>query len=179
MNTVPKPAVPRPPRVPSEPDPYRFGWRYVRKTRPNDTEVIEQVPLTLEDVLHPEPGDVILQTDGHDTDRNYLKNVSKARLKHDPTAAVLSDCRIEWGIRGVKPLCPDLAIFFGVARHIDWSTFKVANEGARPAPVMEVTSPDTRPNDLGVKVDYYYRAGVPVYVIADVFEETEDERQIA
>jgi colicin import membrane protein len=44
---------------------------------------------------------------------------------------------------------------------------------------MEVTSPDTRPNDLGVKVDYYHRAGVPLYVIADVFEETEDERQIA
>ncbi len=29
-----------------------------RKTRPYGTEVIDQVPLTLEDVLHPEPGDV-------------------------------------------------------------------------------------------------------------------------
>ena len=54
----------------------------------------------------------------------------------------------------------------------------MAEEKARPALVIEVTSPDTRNNDVGVKVDYYYRAGVPQYVIADVTEEQDKERLI-
>ena len=54
----------------------------------------------------------------------------------------------------------------------------MAEEKARPALVIEVTSPDTRSNDVGVKVDYYYRAGVPLYVIADVTEEKDKERRI-
>ena len=40
-------------------------------------------------------------------------------------------------------------------------------EGARPALVVEVTSRSTRKNDLGIKVDYYHRAKVPLYLIAD------------
>ena len=67
MSTVSKSRPPRPP----EPDPYRYGWRYVRVTRPDGTEEFDQVPLTLEDVLHPEVGDFIVQTDGHDSDLNY------------------------------------------------------------------------------------------------------------
>src|SRR5208282_3404882 len=65
---------------------------------------------------------------------------------------------------------PDVAVFFGVARgqDYDWETFDVAAEKARPALVIEVTSRNTRKNDLGIKVDYYQRAGVPLYVIADV-----------
>jgi colicin import membrane protein len=54
----------------------------------------------------------------------------------------------------------------------------VAKEKARPALVIEVTSPDTRQNDVGIKVDYYHRAGVPLYVIADVTEEKDKERRI-
>ena len=51
---------------------------------------------------------------------------------------------------------------------MDWATLDVAAEGARPALVVEVTSPSTRENDLGTKPDFYHRAGVPLYVIADV-----------
>jgi colicin import membrane protein len=73
----------------------------------------------------------------------------------DPSAAVLSDCQVDFNIPGVKPLCPDLAVFFGLRRQIGWSSFNVAAEGARPAPVVEVTSPDTRVNDVGINADYY------------------------
>jgi colicin import membrane protein len=129
-------------------------------------------------VLHPEVGDFIVQTDGHARDCRYLPEIFASRLKDDRTAVVLADCRIDWNIPGVRPLGPDVAVFFGVKRHIDWSTFNVAQEKARPAIVIEVTSPDTRNNDVGVKVDYYYRAGVPLYVIADVTEEKDTERRI-
>ena len=40
-------------------DPYRYGWRYVRQDRDDGTYVTEQIPLTLEDVLHPEEGDQV------------------------------------------------------------------------------------------------------------------------
>ena len=136
------------------------------------------MPLTLEDVLHPEVGDIIVQSDPHDSDRGYLKAVSKTRLADDRTAVVLSDCQVDFNIRGVKPLCPDLAVFFGVRRRIAWSSFNVAQEGARPALVVEVTSPDTRVNDVGIKVDYYHRAGVPWYVIADVSYDEDGRRRI-
>ena len=33
-------------------------------------------------------------------------------------------------------------------------------------------------NDVGIKVDYYHRAGVPLYVIADVTEEKDKDRRI-
>ena len=136
------------------------------------------MPLTLEDVLHPEVGDIIVQRDPHDSDRAYLKAVSKTRLADDPAAVVLSDCQMDFNIRGVKPLCPDLAVFLGVRRQTGWSSFDVAAEGARPALVIEVTSPETRSNDVGIKVDYYRRGRVPWYVIADVTVEEGERRRI-
>ncbi len=173
MRTVSKSRPPKPPKP--EPDPYRYGWRYVPVKAPNGTETFDQVPLTLEDVLFPEVGDFIVQTDGHIGDVVYLRTVFKSQLARDRTAAVTSDCRVDWNLPRVRPLGPDVAVFFGVRRHRNWATFNVADEGARPALVVEVTSPDTRKNDLGPKVKYYHRAKVPFYLIADVSER--DERR--
>ncbi len=91
---------------------------------------------------------------------------------------VLSDCQVDFNIPGVKPLCPDVALFSGVRRRVAWSSFNVAREGARPEMVIEVTSPDTRSNDVGIKVDYYFRGRVAWYLIADVTIEDEGERRI-
>ncbi len=163
---------------PREPDPFRYGWRDVRITRPDGTVDLDRVPLTLEDVLHPEFGDTILQSDPHDSDVAYLKAVSKVRRQDDPTALVLSECQVDFNIPGVKPVCPDVSVFTGVRRHIAWSSFDVARERARPLLVAEVTSPDTRSNDVVTKVGYYHRARVPWHVIADVTIEDEGERRI-
>ena len=153
---------------PPESDPFRYGWRYIRVSRPDGTVALDQVPLTLEDVLHPEVGDIIVQSDPHDSDLAYLKGVFKVQVRDDPEAVVLSDCQVDFNIPGVKPLCPDVAVFFGVRRRLEWTSFNVAEEGAQAALVVEETSPETRVNDVGTKVDYYHRAEVPWYVIADV-----------
>jgi colicin import membrane protein len=50
------------------------------------------------------------------------------------------------------------------------TTLNVAAEGARPLLVVEVTSPSTRVHDVGSKVEFDHRAGVPLYVIADATE---------
>ncbi len=176
MSTVSDFRIFEPP--PQEPDPFRYGWRYVRIQRPDGTESFDQVPLTLEDVLFPETGDFIVQSDPHDNDLNYLKGLFKSRLAGDPHSAVVSDCRVDWNLPGVKPLGPDIAVFFDVKQYGGWSTLDVAAEGVRPALVVEVTSPDTRKNDLVDKFDYYHRAGVPLYVIVDARQDDGQERHL-
>jgi len=176
MSTVSTSKPPIPPA--SKPDPYRYGWRYVRVEGPDGSVSLNQVPLTLEDVLFPEMGDFIVQTDAHTGDWTYLRVVFKARLAGDASAVVVTDCRVDWNIPGVRPLGPDVAVFFDVKRRRDWATLDVAAEGARPVLVVEITSPDTRQNDLVSKVDYYYRAGVPLYVIADAKDEHDQGRRL-
>jgi colicin import membrane protein len=62
---------PRPPAAP-EPDPYRYGWRDVPVQYADGSISRDPVPLTLEDVLFPEIGDFIVQTQTHSSDRDYL-----------------------------------------------------------------------------------------------------------
>ena len=106
----------------------------------------------------------------------YLKDLFKARLSHDRTArrALGLPGGLEYS-RG-QAAGPRLGRLFGASRQIGWSTFDVAEERRGPAMVVEVTSPTPGTNDVGIKVDYYHRAGVPLYVIADVTEEEEDTR---
>src|SRR5688572_4405159 len=72
--------------APAEADPFRYGWRFVYRKRPDGTLEEEQVPLTLEDLLFPEEGDFVVQTVGHIEDCFYLMDVLKARLADDPSA---------------------------------------------------------------------------------------------
>jgi hypothetical protein len=176
MSTFSK-SQPPPPGVPA-PDPYIYGWRDVPVHQPDGTVSFDQVPLTLEDVLFPETGDFIVQTDLHDSDAAYLKGVFKVRLAGVPNAAAVSDCRIDFNIPGVRPLGPDLAVLFGIKQHRDWAPLDLAAEGARPALVVEITSPQSRKNDLVTKVELYQAAKVPLYVIADAGTETPETRRL-
>src|SRR5262249_6825963 len=131
------------------------------------SETFDQVPLTLRDVLFPQEGDFIVQTRRHNSDVRYLVDVFEGQLVADPSAVVISDCRVDWNLPGVEPLGPDIAVFLGVRQPDDWETFDGAAERAKPVLVVEVTSPRTRTNDLKGKVAYYHQARVPFYLIAD------------
>jgi len=159
-------AKPSPPTAPAG-DPFRYGWRFVPRPTPEDPQHLEQVPLTLDDVLRPDVGDFIAHSDRHETDRMYLTAVLRARLEASGAAIVLSDVRIAWDIPDLRPHRPDVMVIPGVAERQDWSTFEVAVEGARPALIIEITSPETRVNDLKRKVVHDARAGVAQYVIVD------------
>jgi len=150
-----------------EDDPFRYGWRYVRRPTPDDPDHLEQVPLTIEDVLHPEVGDFIVHSDRHETDRMYLTAVLRARLEPHGQAIVLSDVRVAWDVPDLRPHGPDVMVIPGLRERRDWSTFDVAEEGVRPALIIEITSPETRENDVVRKVVHYARAGVAQYVIVD------------
>jgi hypothetical protein len=167
MSTIVGPQDLPPPRPPAD-DPFRYGWRYVKRPQPDGGVTFQQLPLTLEDVLHPQEEDFRIQSDLHTEDCFYLKSVFQRLF---PEAVVLCDCRIAWDVPDLRPHGPDVAVIFGAQRRADWRTFDVAVEGVRPALIVEVTSPDTRHLDLGPKVQHYYLAGVPFYVIADAGEQ--------
>ena len=161
-------ATPQPvPHTDADADPFRYGWRLVPRPTPDNPYHLEQVPLTLEDVLHPEEGDFIVHSDFHETDRMYLTAVLRARLEPSRRAIVLSDVRIAWDLPDLRAHGPDVMVIPGVRKRRNWSTFEVAVERARPALIIEIVSPDARENDVVIKVEHYARAGVAQYVIVD------------
>ncbi|MGC9040806.1 MAG: Uma2 family endonuclease [Roseiflexus sp.] len=159
------------PETPPTDDPFRYGWRYVPRPTADDPHHFDQVPLTLEDVLHPQEGDQVLCNYDHQRRVHYLTDVFLARTADRPDAVVLSDVRIAWDVPELKAHGPDIMVIFGVRRIRNWSTFDVAQEGVRPTLIVEVTSPETRTLDLNEKVAHYAMAGVPWYVIVDAVEQ--------
>ena len=99
-----------------EADPFRYGWRYVKVTRPDGTIDLEQVPLTLEDVLYPEEEDFIVNNALHARDCHYLENALLIAVNGREDVEVLREVRVDWGVEGVRPLGPDLAVFEDLAR---------------------------------------------------------------
>lgn len=158
------------PATPPATEAFPYGWRYVRHELPGGGVRWEQVPLTREDVLHPQEGDQVTHSDIHQRICVYLYNVFRALLTLIPGAVVLHDVRIAWDMPELKAHGPDLAVIFGVREQKNWSTFDVAREGVRPALIIEVTSPETRSIDLTEKLEEYDLAGVPLYVIVDLLQ---------
>jgi len=74
---------------------------------------------------------------------------------------------VDFAIRGLQPLGPDILVLFDVREWLQAGTFHVSVEGGRPVLAMEITSPSTRRADVGPKVNLYHRAGIPLYVIVD------------
>jgi colicin import membrane protein len=151
-----------------EEDRWCLGWRYVMRKLPNGKQVQDQIPLTLEDLLHPKEGDVYVENSAHERDRTYLARAFEQRLAEDERALVLSDCCIDWDVPGLRNHSPDVLVVFGIRRRRRvYRTFNVAREGVRPKLITEVVSPDSRVNDVEIKLDHYHRARVPYYIIVD------------
>ncbi len=154
--------------LPPPDDPFYYGWRDINRRLPDGTLVHEQIPLTLEDCLHPQEGDYIVESDLHDHILSYFATVLRARYADDPTVLVLSDTGVYWDDPELEHQSPDDCVIFGVRQpKEEWPSFNVAEEGTRPSLIIEVVSPNTRSNDIDTKVDHYHRAKVPYYVILD------------
>ena len=152
-------------------DRFAYGWRYVVESLPDGSERTVQIPLTLDDILHPQEEDFHVLSDPHTEDCTYLRVVLKSQLAKTPGAVVLNDCRIAWDAAGEFGHGPDAAVIFNVKEVKRWGTFNAVEEGTRPSLIIEVTSPSTRSTDLVNKVWEYAEVQVPHYVIADVREK--------
>ncbi len=113
MNQMVK-VQPPSPKPGTEDDPYRYGWRYVPRTAPSGQVIYDQVPLAWEDLLYPEEDDFVVQKPPHVRDMLYFKNFLDIKYHQKPDVVVLADCRIDWGVPGVRPMGPDIVTLFGV-----------------------------------------------------------------
>jgi colicin import membrane protein len=170
------PIPPNPGRhSPPDVDPFRYGWREVQVTRPNGTTIWDMVPLTLEDVLHPQENDHIPENTRHERLRRHFQNVFERRLVRTPTRLSLSDCLIDWDRSDVRGHSPDLIVLEkdDPWPWRSWGTLHVKQERAWPLLIAEIVSPSTRSNDVEIKKSHYYLVVVPIYTIVD--QETEDD----
>ncbi len=165
ISSIPASSVP--PLPPGNPFPY--GWRFVHRIGPDGQEELEQVPLTLEDVLHPQEDDVIPENSVQTQERVYLYCIFGQRLPREAGNLVLSDTLVNWGVPGIGNHSPDISVFTGLTQPPPESIgiFDLVASGGRCRLAIEIVSPDTRTNDVVHKFDEYHRAGVPLYVIID------------
>jgi colicin import membrane protein len=150
-----------------ENDPFLHGVRHVPRTLEDGTVVYDEIPLRQEDLLFPEEWDRHVITAGHQRDCRYMMDVFERQLHGAEGARVLGDLRVDWSHPEIRPMAPDVIVVLGARQWRDWSTFNVLKEGASAALIVEVTSPDTRENDLIIKRDLYYQLGVSFYAIVD------------
>lgn len=154
------------------PDPFRYGWRNVDHQRYGDW----RIPLTLDDLLFPEEADQTPQSQSCTRNRFSLMEAFRRRQADVRDALILVDCRVRYDVAGLKPVGPDIAIFFDAPRGFNGATFDVTETKARPVMVVEITSPDTRIFDFGIKKRIYHRAGVPWYIILDSRPRSKNRR---
>jgi Uma2 family endonuclease len=153
-------------------DPFFYGYRYVEMQN-NGEEISEMVPLTLEDVLHPQLEDYASQNEIHALFCTYLYITLRTRFRHDPSFVVLQDVPINWGMKKIGDHCPDVSVFHNVHTHYPYGVFKKKEYGGEPLLLIEVTSPSTRILDVDSKrrkenkYRQYARVGVPWYLIID------------
>jgi Uma2 family endonuclease len=154
---------------PPQPDPFRYGWRFIRKLLPDGSTDLVQVPLTLEDVLHPQEGDVIPESTYQERDAEYLRPIFRERVARLPGGYFLADCLIDWNVPGVRNHSPDLTVFRDVPHPPveNIGIFRVRQFGGRCVLVVEIVSPDTRENDVVHKLREYHQVRVPLYVLID------------
>ena len=154
--------------APSEKDLYRYEWRERPRTLPNGQQIYERIPLTLEDIIHPQVGDFRMQSAQHEEICTYLRGLLRERFANDPTTIVFGDVLVDWATDNMRGHGPDVAIIFNVQQKQDWSTFREAEEGTKPNLIIEVTSPSTYSVDVETKVAHYAQVGVEWYVIIDI-----------
>jgi hypothetical protein len=156
--------------APPADDPFFYGWRTVEQQTNGTTEYVYE-PLTLEDVLHPQWGDYIMQNHEHFSLCNDLFDGLEAHLAHERQTEVLNDTPIDWEGE-VKSMCPDLAVIREVQEFFLKGTFYVQRSKGHVDLIVEVTSRSTRKIDVAGehevnKVQLYAQVGVPYYVIVD------------
>ncbi len=149
-------------------DEYYYGYRTIIGYDENGEISYTYRPLTLDDFLEPEEGDVYMQGSLHTEDVIRLRGIFIHHLKNRGNITVFCDLKIEWGIEDLQNPAPDISIFENVRDpEKPRGTFSVPEEGVSPFFILEVVSPRYRSADIKKKPVIYRKAGVSEYIIAD------------
>ncbi len=151
--------------------PLEAGWRLVRDPITGESQ---QMPLTLRDILFPTEEDIgavyMTQSVLHHRLTDLL-SVMLSTYLGPRNWLILRDVLVLWGIRGLLPKGPDLAAIPNGHPAITAKSYRVGRDGPRPAFVIEVTSTETREDDLQVKPLHYAAAGVQEFLIIDILNK--------
>jgi Uma2 family endonuclease len=166
------PAEEEPNTPQSADDPFRYGWRTRRVQLPSGDVIEQEIPLTAEDLLDPQLGDVVTQSGPHFDYFVRMINLLRFYYQDRDDVLVAGDMKMLWGIPGLAGPSPDIAVIPGVGDKHDpqRASFDVVREGTRPCLVIEVVSSldaEVRRNDYEKKVLIYERAAIPEYLILD------------
>ncbi len=84
---------------------------------------------------------------------------------------VSSNLLIDFGVAGLAPLSPDVAVMVGLREpmHRDTGILDLKGLGGACLLVVEIVSPKTREIDPPRKMPLYHRVGVPMCVLIDHF----------
>jgi len=147
---------------------YYYGYRTTITYDEKGRTVYKYRPLTPEDLLEPEEGDVYMEGSLHEKDLDRLKSIFRHALKDRKNVTVYSDLKIQWGVDGLSNPAPDISIFENVKDpEKPRNSFFVQEEGVKPFFVLEVVSPRYRDTDTDGKPGIYRKARVPEYIIVD------------
>ncbi len=151
-----------------EKDEYYYGYRTIIEYDKDGRQSFSYRPLTLDDFLDPEEGDVYMEGTLHEKDLDSLKSIFRFHLKDIRDITVFSNLKIEWGIRNLENPAPDISIIRDVEDpEKPRGSFSVPEEGVKPFFVLEMVSPRYRRPDTVDKPIIYRKAGVSEYIIAD------------
>jgi len=152
-------------------DPFPYGWRPKYVHLPSGEVIEEQIPLTPEDLLDPQLGDVVPQSGEHYDYAHLAVQLLRAHYAPRQDVYVAGDMKMLWRIPGLEEPAPDVAVIPEYRpRDKPPTTFDVLEEGTRPCLVLEVVSPADSAllrNDYEEKVRIYQRAGIQEYILLD------------
>ncbi|MEM7536757.1 MAG: Uma2 family endonuclease [Chloroflexota bacterium] len=152
-------------------DPYRYGWRYVKRTTIDGSTVSELQPLTREDFLCPEEDDNKVQNYKHKKNGLYLDTACDRQLTHMPNRIILQDTRVDWSTPGVSPFDPDVTVILdGHLDPLDKGTYVSGEDGDLPIMVVEITSPSTWDHDFDRKPWLLQQVEVPYYFVVNTIK---------
>ncbi|MEA2601616.1 MAG: hypothetical protein QOF89_2608 [Acidobacteriota bacterium] len=156
--------------APEDADPFRYGWRPRYVHLPGGEVEEEWIPLTAEDLLDPQRGDVILEDQPHAHVTSFLHVLLDVHFEEDANVLVTHDLKMDWGIPGLKKPAPDVAVIRGerIKERVQADdTFEVAKEGVLPCLIVEVVSPKYKDVRDVKKKDLYERVGIPEYLLVE------------
>lgn len=161
-------------------DDFVYGFRYVPYGS-TDGDEMGRIPLTLDDVLHPQLDDVVNQSGYHFLLCERLTNILATYLAHTPEMTVLQDVLIQLRPRKRKTFAPDSIVVRDMHTFPQDTGYRPWQHGGHPVLIIEVTSNSTRHQDVFSakpkrnKYNHYQRLGVPYYVIIDAAARSHDE----
>jgi hypothetical protein len=147
-------------------DPFRLGWR-IRRGAPDSREVDGRIPLSADDLLYPQEGDVVPDGLHHSS---FLHSFADAlrRYLHKWRSGLLVTCDVTLVLGDGKNSGPDIAVIRG---NIDTSTIpravNLSRVGGELVFVLEVVSSSEKEienKDLVGNVGRYAREGVSEYL---------------